>query len=193
MIKYLADRITDYFIKEEIISIEEKNIYRYGSEVTISTILGISLIILIGLLSGQVSGSILFLLCFIPTRVYTGGYHADTYLECNLSFCAIFIVYLAVKNNIPARFDFFISITLIAVSLIIISVLSPVENKYKPLCEKEKIKYKVISIIISSGLSILAVISYMLKIGIYTSISLTLFFIAILMIAEKINIKKKGY
>lgn len=194
MIEYLADRIADYFVKEELILAEDRSIYKYGSEVSISTILGISLILLIGLISGQVFGSILFLLCFIPLRVYTGGYHADTYLKCNLSFCAVFIIYLVIKNNIPPHMEFFANIIFIAVSLITIFVLAPIENKHKPFHGKEKLRYRKISIIVSVILSVLSIVAYAIDIKIYIAISLTMVSIAILMVVEKIKVKweKKG-
>jgi len=162
LIGYLADRITDYFVKEEIISSEDRSVYKYGSEVTISTIVGISVIILIGLIAGQALDSILFLLCFIPVRIYTGGYHADTYLKCNLSFCAVFIAYLIVKNNIPAQIEFILSAVFIAASLLTVFLLAPIENDNKPFYGGEKVRYRRISIAVSLILSLVSAGAYML-------------------------------
>lgn len=189
LIRYLADRITDYFIRERIIPVEDKNIYRYGSEITISTFLGIGAIILIGIICNHIFDSILFLLCFIPIRIYAGGYHADTYLKCNLIFASVFISFLFIKNIIPPQFDFLISIFIMTASIIVIIIFSPIENKHKPLYGNEKIKYKKISIAVSSAWCVISIILYILSVTIYLSVALTLFIIAASMVVEKIKNK----
>ena len=184
LIKYLAGRITDYFIKKKIILAEDKNIYIYGGEITISTFIGISIVIIIGLISYHILDSILFLLCFIPVRIYTGGYHADTYIKCNLIFGAVFIMFLVVKNIIPPEIDLLFSISIMILSITTILILSPIENKYKPLYGNEKIKYKIMSIIFSLIWCICSIILYIFNIKIYLSVALTMFTIATSMVVE---------
>lgn len=192
MINYFSEIITNFFINNSIISSEEKNIYKYGAEITISSLLGILIIILISVILGKIQDGILFLLCFIPIRIYTGGYHMDTYLKCNVTFISVFFIILFLSYNIPKQFEFQIGIICLIISLIIISILSPIENKNKPLDHKEIKKYKKIGIFVSFLWSLIAIILFQFNINIFLLVSLTMLIIAILMIVEKIkNYKNK--
>lgn len=50
MIKYLSDNITDFFYSNKIIEEEDREIYVYGLQLIISTIIGITLILVLGLI-----------------------------------------------------------------------------------------------------------------------------------------------
>ena len=187
MIGYLAELLSNYFVKNKIILSEDKNIYKYGAEVTISSILGILVIVIISAFLGKIQDGILFLLCFIPIRVYTGGYHANTYIKCNFIFIIVFLLIILGSSNLPEVFEIQISIFVGIVSLVLIILLSPIENKHKPICSDEKKKYKKISITISSLWFIFSVILlFIFDINLLSLIMLIMFSIAILMIVEKI-------
>lgn len=98
MIKKLTNHILSYLISSNAIDDNEetKDYYRYGIEITISSLINILLIIIIGIVSGNALESIVFLACFIPLRQFTGGFHAKTYFLCNLSFAVSFIILLIV-------------------------------------------------------------------------------------------------
>lgn len=70
---------------------EVQDFYRYGIEITISSMLNIVLVLLMGALTGHLLESVIYLAVFIAVRVITGGYHADTYFRCNLLMCSTFI------------------------------------------------------------------------------------------------------
>lgn len=190
LIEYLSNVTTLFLINNKIILPEEREIYKYGSEVTISTLIGYVIIISIGLILGCVQDSILFLLCFVSIRLYSGGYHANTYVKCNTTFVSIFLVFRLVKNNIPLNVELYFSLILMTVSLFVIVLFSPIENIHKPLSPKEKIKYKRISILLSCLWSICATASYYLGNRIIVSISVTMILIAALMVVEIIKQKK---
>ncbi|MCM1228262.1 MAG: accessory gene regulator B family protein [Clostridium sp.] len=88
MIKKLTNHVLEYLISSNVIENddESKDYYQYGIEITISSLLNIVLIVAIGIVSGNILESILFLSCFVPLRQFTGGFHAKTYFLCNLSF-----------------------------------------------------------------------------------------------------------
>lgn len=79
MIKKLTNHILSYLISSNAIDDNEetKDYYRYGIEITISSLINILLIIIIGIVSGNALESIVFLACFIPLRQFTGGFHAN--------------------------------------------------------------------------------------------------------------------
>ena len=45
----------------------------------------------IGYILNRFKETALFLLCYCPIRQFTGGYHADNYKKCLLSFILIYI------------------------------------------------------------------------------------------------------
>lgn len=54
---------------------------RYGIEIIISTIIGFSVIIISGILLSKTNLAIAYLICIVPIRMYTGGYHAKHILN----------------------------------------------------------------------------------------------------------------
>lgn len=195
LINYLSDIITDFFIENKIIADNERAIYKYGTEVTISTLIGILIILSVGFAIRNILDSVIFLLCFITVRVYSGGYHADTYVRCNLIFVSVFISTILLKHIIPNQFGFEINIILLICAFIIIVVFSPIENKHKPFNKIETRRYRKISIIMSLGWIAVVITLLFFGINILDSVAITMVSIAILMIAGKIKnkiIKLKG-
>lgn len=60
MIKFLSYNITDFFYSNNIIYEEDKEIYLYGLQLIISTVIGIALIMLLGILINKIYLSIAF-------------------------------------------------------------------------------------------------------------------------------------
>jgi len=185
----LSDIITDFFIKNGSVTEDERPIYKYGAEVLISTITGIVSILLLGVIFGYFLDSVIFLLGFITIRIFTGGYHATTYIKCNLTFILCFTAVILLNRFLPERFEFSISVILLIIALTVIIIWSPIENKHKPLYGNEKTRYKKISIIMSFIWSGISVGLYFAGMNISKFISITLFSIAVLMAVEKIKQK----
>ena len=186
MINYFAELLSDYFVENEVVLPEDKSIYKYGTEVVISSILGIVIVIALSAVLGQFQDGMLFLLCFIPIRIYAGGYHANTYLKCNATFITVFIFTSLVSRNLPEVFQVQLSILFLIASLVVIILLSPIENKRKPISDYEKKRYRRISIIMSVLWIVTSIVLFIFDINIIPIVSLTMFTIAILMIVEKI-------
>jgi len=191
LIGFLAEKITDFFIKNNIIGVDDRPIYKYGSEIILSTMLGVILILIIGVLTKNITESVMFLLCFVSIRVFSGGYHANTYLKCNLIFIGVFILILILKNIVPNNIKIYIAVSLLAISGFVVALFSPVENKNKPLGNDEKIKNQKKSIFLSIIWTVIAIILLIFNIKLYIIIPITMFAIAISMIVEKIKILSK--
>lgn len=86
MISQIAEAISAFFYSMDVIDEEEKGKSRYGIEIIISTIIGFSVIIISGILLSKTNLAIAYLICIVPIRMYTGGYHAKTYFKCNVVF-----------------------------------------------------------------------------------------------------------
>ena len=53
MLTNLCQIIVDFFIKEDIVSEEQRDVYQYGVELSISTLIGLFIVLAIGVLNGR--------------------------------------------------------------------------------------------------------------------------------------------
>lgn len=187
---YLVSQIVNFITEQDVISDESdvQDFYRYGIEISISSLLNIVLVVIAGILIHHIIESIVFLSLFILIRSFTGGYHADTYFRCNLLMCTTFILTVLANCMFSNKLSLSIIIVLICVTELIVSVLGPIENKNKPIDDSKKIKLKITGTAMTSIINCAGLILRESYLG--TMIILTTFLIALLMIAAKI--KERG-
>ncbi len=147
MITQLAQYIVGILIDEEIIDRKKLDIHIYGFEIIISSLINIVVAIVLGLAFWQFWELIIFLAVFIPMRQYSGGYHANTYVKCNIAFSINLILAMSV---LKLNFDYniYLHLCICILTIMICVILSPIKNSNKPLSVNQKKKYKIISIII---------------------------------------------
>ena len=92
---------------------EVQDFYRYGIEITISSMLNIVLVLLMGALTGHLLESVIYLAVFIAVRVITGGYHADTYFRCNLLMCSTFIATAFLNDKVCGYINIWVIVALV--------------------------------------------------------------------------------
>ena len=78
MIDLLSTRISSKFVQHKIISEDIADIYKYGVEITISSIIGFVLTLIIGFIFKSVMQTMIFYIVFVILRSLTGGYHASS-------------------------------------------------------------------------------------------------------------------
>lgn len=161
MINKLSSLISSKFVEHNIISKSVKDVYRYGIEITISSIIGFVITCLIGLLFRMLMQTMLFYVIFILLRSMTGGYHAKTYLKCNFIFSIItlFIVTFS-KATYEMQISFGILTLLFLPSIAIFIWIAPVENVNKPIKAEKRVYWKSISIVTSVLLYLLSLLLY---------------------------------
>lgn len=181
MLHNSAQKIADFLCKKNIISKEETEIYTYGYETFISALIDFVLIMGLGFLFNRPMNTFIAFMMFVSVRLYTGGYHAKTYLKCKLTMCLIMALIIGYSF-----FEFPIYITLLILLMFNLTVLfmAPIENKNKPIEQQEKIKNKKISIALSLIWSFIGVITYYYVVNISATITITAFFITLLMVFE---------
>ena len=150
LIERIASKVVGYLVKKEMIEDEKeyKDFYQYGAEITISSLLNIALILLIGALSNHLVDSLIYLLLFVFLRRFTGGYHADTYYKCNIIGCVNFSLIILGKD-LSVRFlsSWLPPIAIGILSVLALSLLCPIENENKPIEEDKKPIYKLLSVL----------------------------------------------
>lgn len=153
MIQLLSKKILAFITRNTKIPIDETDVYKYGIEITISSVLNIVLIIILSLLLGNFVSGICFLFCFILLRQFTGGYHAESYFKCNLAL-GVSYVCISLISNVFSRLPIHLLEGLLIAGCITVVLYAPVNNRHKQLTSKQKQQFKTISLIIYALLGI---------------------------------------
>lgn len=152
-------RIADFLIAQAIIHEKDKELYIYGLNKLKGIVINISMTILMGVLLDMVIESILFLIVYIPLRRYVGGYHAPSPVSCFiLSTVLVAAVLLGIKY-VPV--NFYVVVTMLILSGLIIFVKAPVESKNRALSSNEKRVFRKRARLTLSVYSAIALFGYM--------------------------------
>lgn len=116
-----------------------QEIFIYGVEITLSTIVSYGLVLLEGFLLGAWQCAVIFEIVFTSIRLYMGGYHCTSYLSCNLTFCGIYgLIYLLAKCLAQSTNTFSIISIILLWSGLGIWTMQPIGNKHKPISKAQK-------------------------------------------------------
>lgn len=148
MISRFALVFAKHFASREVYGHEKINVYRYGFELLLSTVMNLLGLLIISMLLSVPIGAILFCMAFIPLRLAAGGYHAKHHWSCILEFNLIFLGFAILSQYLPSECVLIYSLLLSVISSIVIWSLAPVEAVNKPLVgiKKEKQRAKSITI-----------------------------------------------
>lgn len=190
MISKLSQKLLNYLLKQEVIDESNAEYYRYGLEITISSSLNILLVLLIVIIFGLLFEAVVFLAAFVSVRIFTGGYHADTYFKCNLYFCILFSILLIIYQKTADIISTYNCMLIILFNEVILLTESPIESKNKPLTKSERKKHKIISIILMTFWSFLGILLYLksYKIGVlilYTTLLVSILIIIAMIFNER--------
>lgn len=132
-------KITDSLVHAGAVPIEDKALYEFGIRQGIFLVINIATAVLIGLLSGMLWQTVIFLIAYNPIRSYAGGYHAGTPLVCYLISIPMVVGVLFGIKLIPWN-GYAVAIVLILTG-VVIWLLAPVEDANKPLDQLERKVY----------------------------------------------------
>lgn len=144
MIQKLSERISKRMVLNHTISKEDEELYEYGLYQGIVIVFNWITALCIGIFMNMIWQSIIFLIFFIPVRTYSGGIHANSPRICYIFSTLIQAGALFVLKYVS--FSFWISISILIITGLLLILLSPVEAVNKPLDSGEIKKYKSISI-----------------------------------------------
>lgn len=139
MIEKIAQKIYAYMSRHIKVDAELEDVYKYGIEITISSALNISLVMIISVLLRSPLSGISHLGCLLLLRSFCGGYHAKSYLKCN-SLMVIFFVISYIGGKLLVYFnltDFQLMSAVLMLAFLPIYAFSPVKNKHKSLTERK--------------------------------------------------------
>lgn len=157
MFKYISEIITNRLLRAEVIEYDDAEIYQFGLEQLLMTVLNIATTIIFGIAFNQLWNGMFFVLSFMILRTYAGGYHANTPSGCYLLTTAIIAAVLSVVKYV--EINIIICAGLLLVSSTVILILSPVGSENKPIDSIEYVIYRKKAVAVWCIETILAVIS----------------------------------
>ena len=149
MLNKCATYLTNKLNNNINFSNEEKDIYVYGFELLLSTLLSTISIFAISLAYKNIFFFLFFILFFYSLRLFCGGFHAKTYLQCfiltNLIFVSTIVLSKVVmlinlKNIMPL---------LVFLGFCVIFYYAPIENGNHPYSKTKYQKFRIISRILA--------------------------------------------
>ena len=137
----IVNRFLENLKRKGIIDNDNLEFIRYGLYQLANYILFWICQIILYLFFGHLWDGILFLVAFIFLRRYSGGYHANTRIRCFIYSNLVSLSYIGFCN-LQSIYNNALLTLLFVASIVVILILSPIDNENKRLDEKEKIKYK---------------------------------------------------
>lgn len=196
MIESLAGKLAQFVCAHTKADEQWFEIYKYGIEVTISTFLNVFWVIFASIMLSDVLSGAVFLTVHFFIKPFVGGYHAKTYLMCNVLFVLVFLTAFFSYNLFlqidEVEFQKVILETLFLFSLIPIITLAPVRNKNKPLTDSETKRYRIIGITLSVFVGLVGLVLFFCSVKMGSLIIITLFVISLMMLIDKIKIRGGG-
>lgn len=194
MIRSISQKVA--CILSESIDNGDKNyeVYEYAVFIVLSELMHLVTVIILGLIFNLLFESMVFYGTFIIIRKFAGGYHAKTPLRCYIFSVATSVASLVMIKLLLMQSNETIPLILLALELLsiaIISFLAPIDNENKPLNDREKKVYKVVSILASVVMLIGSIILvYFNLLSIAIPIAFGVFMCAVVLIMRKVQIVK---
>lgn len=152
--------ISDWLLKKykSKVSLDyDDEIFTYGIEVILTSLLNILILLIIGIISGTVDQSVVYFVSYAFLRKFIGGYHCDTNFKCITFNVCKYLFFVCVYSNIIISRMIMISVIIITLLLIIFK--APYEHKNRLISEKYKLVYKKYSFVIVSIYSVIIILS----------------------------------
>lgn len=194
MIHQCSNRLTDFLLNKNIVSDEDREIYIYGFEAMLSTVVNAFLILIIGIVTGLLKETLIFLLGFALLRVYSGGYHARTHIGCILTFAGIYGISMAIVTLLPEQYTSLVSLSAGALSLLFILVYAPIEHKNRTFVDNEYKTFKFMArtiVLIEGFIIILIQLFFQQHLKTALILSLAMFSVMFVLALAKIIEKKR--
>ena len=183
----ISNKLVNKLIEYNLIKSEDKEIYTYGIKQMLFLSLNILTILILGIVSNKAFEIILFMITYIPIRIYAGGYHAKNHIRCYI-FSILMLIVIIYILNITLDINTILTTFIVIISSIIISVLAPIEDINRSLDNEEKIvnrKRTIRNLIVI--ISIYFILLYFNLINVMFCVCISLFCNAIMLILGKIK------
>lgn len=172
---------------------EKEEIYVYGLELIITTFLGLASIVLVSGVLSEWSSAWIFTGIFVPLRLCTGGYHADTYGKCfvisNLSYLSLLIIKKLTERRVPML----VWLVLLVIACWYIGKNAPVLHRNQMINEqKQKRNRKMARVLLIVDVAVsLGLVIYQSQYVVMVALSIYLVVVFMMVADKKVVFRKK--
>lgn len=188
MMERCVNRLVNQMEKEALLKPEMREHYIYTLIVIGEKWITVLSILFLSILFKQFITTVLFLVCFMPLRKRTGGFHADKFWKCYFGTLAIYIVIICICPILAYHMN--IIYMLLVVSIFLIGVMGTINhpNMEMDCYELHKSKQSARYILGLESIIILMMITLKMREIYLCYMSISIILCAILMcIAKKIG------
>ena len=194
---YISRKITEKLIEKGIIA-ERKysaDVYEYGIELILGDLINYILIFVTGIVLKQDAYiPLLYLICFVSVRIFSGGFHAVTHAGCNIFMILFYLIFTLMYNVILHMGILWVAL-FIVLSYLPIVLFAPVRNKNRYVSEKKARINRIRAICLYSAWAAVSVfmilnhmlIGYVISAVLYT-ISLNIVFAESIKFLERMDL-----
>lgn len=192
MITKVANVLTVFLVDRGIISWEDIPIYVYGYEALIASVVNFILVLTLGLMFHQGWQAIVFFVVFALTRIYSGGYHAQSYLKCNLVLAFVYIMTILLCKAIIYNESYYTIVVFVLFYLSVILKFAPVPNVRKQMDNVERARFRERILLLSTFWTILTVTFCFFSFTMALNVAITLFVVAVLIVIQELLGREEG-
>ena len=146
LIQGISNWLLDICNNNNVIDYDEE-IFLYGVEVIITSLINIALLLTVGLVSGTTDQALVYFVSYAFLRKFIGGYHCNTNLKCITFNVSKYILYVLICPHI--EISIIIMLLIILFTLVLIVYKAPFEHRNRPISPEDKIVYKKYAFIIA--------------------------------------------
>lgn len=180
--------VSNSFLKRNIITSEDQEVFEFGLETMIAKVFTVSILLLTGIILKRPIESLVYCFCLKYSRKQAGGYHANTYTTCNTLFIITFVVCILLSGVILISQQsniIFIIIAVFVMSSIIL--LAPINNPNNPILSGDENRFFLQAIGINGSIIVVAIVLKLMHQDLWALIMCTLLASAIYMHIEIIK------
>lgn len=187
MIYSAARKIVLYMQEKNIVDDNDKEIYEYGAQIFLATVISISGACLIAIVLDKFLLGVLFICVYCSLRSNTGGYHADSFRSCIGIFLIIFTVFIKGADIFSEYINNMEFVAFFVISNLILILLGGVSNLENPIdVFRKKVMKKRAILILNSWFIVLMLVLEINRI-VSTVIALAIFLNELFLIVGKIK------
>lgn len=192
MFNGISEKVADKLLENQTITVEDKEIYQFGVRQIFIMTLNMLTVIAIGVITKMLSEAILFMIIFMPLRIFAGGFHSRTAIRCYVYSSLIVVAALLTIKFFPLENFICNLISLISGVFIFLSVPIDTENKKLDNLER-KVYKKRARIILITEIALQILLSFILPNNYIMCFSLTFVILSVILVMGIIrNVKSSA-
>lgn len=158
MLRAMCEDVSFILVRNRIISEDDREVYIYGLELILNSLLVVGTIVTLGVLLNKVLITVVFLVVFCSIRSYAGGYHANQYWKCYCVGCFAYLSVVIIVQSTLAIHVKLDSLIFLAISYIGIFYIAPLNSEKSPKTQEEMNKNSIITKVLINVYTAIAVI-----------------------------------